>query len=240
MAGRGFRLAPVALRWGPWLAFTRWVIGSPILGVLLAANFGGAIAGYLFWYGGALAEAPFYLWPFVPDSPLSVTIMGAALLAFSLNRRWEFLGLLAAGMCMKYGLWTDFVWFTNYLGGGEYHFVAVLMSLTHFGMVIQAFIIAPYLRYRPIPVLLASLFLIVNDVVDYVFGYHPGVPNPEDIQTIAVFAVATTAAIIAFWAVMAVRCRGRQAGLVGDGPADGLADDTQVTGAVVDARESMG
>ena len=211
MAGGGFRLEPVALRWPPWLAFTRWVIGSPIVWVLLAANFGGAIAGYLFWYGNALSEAPFYLWPFVPDSPLSVTLMGAALLAFHFNRRLEFLGLVAAGACIKYGLWTDFVWFTNYLSGGEYHFVAVTMSLTHFGMVIQGFILSPYLRYRPIPVLLASLFLIVNDVVDYVFGFHPGVPNPEDIETIAAFAVATTVAIVVFWVVMVVRCRGREA-----------------------------
>jgi uncharacterized membrane protein YpjA len=91
------------------------------------------------------------------------------------------------------------------------------MSLTHFGMVIQGFILSPYLRYRPIPVLLASLFLIVNDVVDYVFGYHPGVPNPEDIQTIAAFAVATTAAIVIFWAVMVVRCRDREATMLPEG-----------------------
>ena len=240
MAARGFRLAPVALRWGPWLSFTRWVIGSPILWVLLAADFGGAIAGYLFWYGGALAEAPFYLWPFVPDSPLSVTVMGAALLAFHFNRRLEFLGLLAAGMCMKFGLWTDFVWFTNYLSGGHYHFVAVTMSLTHFGMVIQAFIIAPYLRYRPIPVLLASLFLIANDVVDYLFGFHPGVPNPEDIHTIAGFAVATTAAIVVFWAVMVVRCRGREAGLVGEGQAAGLAGAGRVAESVADGEKNPG
>ncbi len=215
MAGDGFRLEPVALRWGPWTAFTRWVIGSPILWVLLAANFGGAVAGYLFWYGGALSEAPFYLWPFVPDSPLSVTLMGFALLAFHFNRRLELLGLVAAGMCIKYGLWTDFVWFTNYLSGGHYHFVPVLMSLTHFGMVIQGFILSPYLRYRPVQVALAALFLIVNDVVDYALGYHPGVPNPEDIRTIAAFAVATTAAIVIFWVVMAVRCRGREATLTG-------------------------
>jgi len=210
LSERGFRLVPVTLRWGPWLAFTRWVIGSPIFWLLLAADLGGAVAGYLYWYGGELAEAPFYLWPFVPDSPLSVTVMGFALLLFRYNRRLEFLGLLAVGMCIKYGLWTDFVWFTNALSGGAYDLEAVTMSLTHFGMVIQAFILTPYLRHRPIPILLASLFLIVNDVVDYVLGYRPGVPNPEDIGTITVFAVGTTAVIIVFWIFMSWRCRGRQ------------------------------
>lgn len=201
----GFRLEPTGLRWRPWLAFSRWVIASPIMWVLFVANLGGAIAGYLFWYGNALSEAPFYLWPFVPDSPLSVTLMAFALLAFRYNRRLEFLGLLSVGMCMKYGIWTDFVWFTNSLSGGEYHFVAVTMSLTHFGMVIMGFILSPYLRFRPIPVALAALFLIVNDIVDYGFGFHPPLPNPEDLGIITVFSLATTAVIVIWWAVTAAR-----------------------------------
>jgi uncharacterized membrane protein YpjA len=205
--GSGFRLEPQALRWRPWLLFARWVIGSPIMWLLLTVNIGGAVAGYIFWYGDSLSAAPFYLWPFVPDSPLSVTLMGFALLLFHFNRRLEFLGLLAAGMCMKYGIWTDFVWFTDYLAGGEYHFVAVLMSLTHFGMVIQGFILSPYLRFRPVHALLAALFLVVNDVVDYVFGYHPPLPNPEDLGGITAFSLATTAAIVAFWAFMVLRPR---------------------------------
>ncbi len=205
--GTGFRLVPLALRWRPWLIFARWVIGSPIMWLLFAVNIGGAVAGYLFWYGDSLAAAPFYLWPFVPDSPLSVTLMGFALLLFHFNRRLEFLGLLAAGMCMKYGIWTDFVWFANHLSGGEYHFVAVLMSLTHFGMVIQGFILSPYLRFRPVHALLAATFLAANDVVDYVFGYHPPLPNPEDLGAITAFSLASTAAIVGFWAIMVLRPR---------------------------------
>ena len=128
--------------------------------------------------------------------------MGIALVAFHYGRRWEFLGLLATGACMKYGLWTDFVWFTNYLSGGHYHFTAVLMSATHFGMFVEGLILSTFLRFRPLPILFASLFLVVNDVVDYVLGYHPSVPNPEDLSVISWFASVTTAVVVVSWIVM--------------------------------------
>ena len=153
----------------------------PALWLLFVVLLGSAVAGYLFWYGDSLQAAPWYLWLFVPDSPLSVTIMASPCWRFHYGRRWEFLGLVASGACMKYGLWTVLVWFTNYLSGGHYHFTAVLMSATHFGMIVEGLAVSVFLRFRPSPVMVASLFLIVNDVVDYVFDYHPSVPNPEDL-----------------------------------------------------------
>jgi uncharacterized membrane protein YpjA len=174
-----------------------------VVWLLVAINLGSAIPGYLFWYGDALGRAPWYVWLFVPDSPLSVTFMGAALVAFHYGRRWDVLGLVATGACMKYGLWTDFVWLTNYLSGGEYHFTAILMSLTHFGMMVEGLVLTALLRFRPLPVLVASLFLIVNDVLDYGFGYRPPLPNPDDLGTITRFSIAETAVIVSFWIVMA-------------------------------------
>lgn len=196
---------PGVIRWTPWVRFARWVIETPaILWLLVVVNLGSAVPGYLFWYGDSLGRAPWYLWLFVPDSPLAVTFMGIALIAFHYGRRWETLGLVASGACMKYGLWTVFIWFTNYLSGGEYHFTAILMSLTHFGMVVEGLILSVYLRFRPIPLLIASLFLIVNDIVDYGLGYHPPLPNPQDLGLITRFSVAETAVIVLFWIVMAV------------------------------------
>lgn len=189
-----------------WVRFSRWAILTPAIAwLLVVVNLGSAIPGYLYWYGDSLSAAPWYFWLFVPDSPLSVTFMGAALVAFHYGRRWQFLGLIACGACMKYGLWTDFVWFTNYLSGGSYHFDAVLMSVTHFGMIVEGLMLSTFLRFRPLPVLFASLFLIVNDVVDYVLGYHPPVPNPEDIGAISYFSALTTAVIVLSFGAMSWR-----------------------------------
>lgn len=166
--------------------------------LLVVANLGGAVPGFLFWYGDLLTDIPWYVWPLVPDSPLAVTFMGVALIALRYGRLCDTLGLVASGTCIKYGLWTDFAWFTNYLSGGEYDFTAVLMSLTHLGMVIEGFILGTFLRFRLGGVAIASLFLILNDVADYGFGYHPPLPNPENIGAVRCFSVGTTLAIVLF------------------------------------------
>lgn len=197
-------LEPGLIRWRPWVRFARWLVGTPqIVWLLFFVLLGSAVAGYLYWYGDSLQAAPWCFWLFVPDSPLSITFMAAALLGFHYGRRWELLGLVASGACMKYGLWTVFVWLTNYLSGGRYHFDAVLMSATHFGMVVLGLALSVYLRFRLVPVLVASLFLIVNDVIDYVLEYHPPVPNPEDLTAITRFSVATTAVLVFCWIVLA-------------------------------------
>jgi len=204
MTGSDLSLEARPIRWKPWVGLAEWAVRTPaVLWVLVIINLGGAVPGYFFWYGDALLETPWYFWLFVPDCPLAVTFMGAALLAFHYGRRWDLLGLVATGACVKYGLWTDFAWLTNYLSGGEYHFTAILMSVTHFGMLVEGLVLSSLLRFRPLPVLVASLFLIVNDVVDYVLGYHPPLPNRVDLGVITRFTVAETAVIVAAWTVLA-------------------------------------
>lgn len=202
------------------MALSTWVVMTPaIMWFLVVVLAGSAVAGYIYWYGNSILAAPWYLWLFVPDSPLSVTLMAAALVAFHFGHHWDLLGLVAAGTCIKYGIWTDFVWFTDYLSGGDYHSAAILMSATHFGMVILGLIIAVFLRFRLVAVAVTSLFLIVNDIVDYVLGYHPNLPNPEDVPAIWRFSVATTAVLVAWFVIMAWVARrpaGRRALVCGE------------------------
>jgi uncharacterized membrane protein YpjA len=182
--------------------FSRWVVLTPVVWLIVAINLASAVAGYVIWYGGAIAASPWYFWLFVPDSPLSVTFMAAALVVFHYRRRWEFLGLLAAGTCVKYGLWTVLVWFTDYLSGGGYSTMAIVMSVSHFCMIVEGLILMAFLRFRPIPVAIAALFLIVNDLVDYASRYHPRLPELVSGGVVARFSIATTVVIVAFWIVM--------------------------------------
>jgi uncharacterized membrane protein YpjA len=166
-------------------------------------NVGSAVAGYTYWYGASILAAPWYYWLFVPDSPLAVTFTAAALVAFHYGRKWDFLGLLASGACIQFGLWTVFVWLTNYLSGGPYDLQAISMSVTHLLMVVEGLILVPFLRFHMIPMALAALCLIGNDVVDYASSHHPRLPELVDIGVVARFSVATTVVIVAFWIVMA-------------------------------------
>jgi uncharacterized membrane protein YpjA len=180
------------------------VVSSRILWVIVSIDLASAVAGYVIWYGGTIVSSPWYFWPFVPDSPLAVTFVAAALVALRYGRRWEFLGLLAVGTCVKYGLWTVLVWFTKYLAGGGYSAMAIIMSVSHFFMIVEGLIVAAFLRFRPIPLAAAGLFLIINDLVDYASSYHPRLPELVDGKVVARFSVATTAAIVACWIVMSL------------------------------------
>jgi uncharacterized membrane protein YpjA len=182
----------------PWVAWT-----------LAAINFGAAVLGYLYWYGDKILDSPWYLWPLVPDSPLSATLMGAAILAFHKGRRWNLLGLFAATGSIKYGAWTIWVWLTNYLSGGGYSLQAVVMSLSHLGMIALGVALLPQLRVRFHHVALVALWFGLNDILDYHFGTRPPVPNPQDIGSIESFAVLTTVVLVVCWLIMALRQRRR-------------------------------
>jgi uncharacterized membrane protein YpjA len=176
---------------------------TPVVWPVVVINLGGAVAGYIVWYGGAIAAYPWYYWLFIPDSPLAVTFMGGALIAFHYGRRWELLGLLATGSCIKYGLWTDLVWLTNSLSGGQSGFIPILMSVAHFGMIVEGLILTASLRFRPVPLAIAALFLIANDTVDYASNYSPRLPEAVERGVVARFSIATTVLIVAFWIAMA-------------------------------------
>jgi uncharacterized membrane protein YpjA len=202
-------------RWQLWARFARWLVASSwLVWFLVVVLLGSAVSGYLYWYGPFAATAPWYLWIFVPDSPLSVALMAGALVALHFRRRWELLCLLASWACIKYGLWTDFIWFMNSRSGGHYDFIAGLMSISHFGMVVLGLAVAVFVRYRPVPVLVASLFFVTNDVVDYVFGYYPPLPDPQDLVAISWFAVGTTSLLVCWgmvsgWAAVRRKSRVR-------------------------------
>lgn len=186
-----------------WARFVDWVVMSPVVWLVVAADLLGAVLGYVYWYGDRLAETPWYLWIFIPDCPLAATFMAGALVAFHYGRRWDFLGLLAAGTCIKYGVWTVVLWIANDLRGGSYDLESVVMSVTHLIMIVQGLMLTGLLRFRPVPVVLASLFLILNDVVDYATVHAPRVPRIVGVEFMSRVSIAMTVIIVVFWTVMA-------------------------------------
>jgi len=183
-----------------WLRFSRWVVSTRwVVWTLVGINLSSAVLGYIYWYGDAILASPPYFWPFVPDSPLSATLFAFALLAYYRGRPMPLLGLLAVTGCIKYGLWTDWVWFTNSLSGGTYDLEAVVLSLNHFGMVLEGLTLLPLLSFGLREVALVAAWYGANDLVDYAVGRRPRLPNPEDLQLIAGFSVATTGVLSLMW-----------------------------------------
>jgi uncharacterized membrane protein YpjA len=226
-----------------WVRFARWVVMSPVVWLIVVADLGGALAGYIYWYGDSILATPWYFWLFVPDCPLAATFMGIALLAFHYGRRWDFLGLLATGTCVKYGLWTVVFWAANKNAGGLYHFEAVTMSATHLIMIIEGLLLTTFLRFRLLPVAAASLFLIAGDLVDYASSYHPRLGKLVSLGFMGRFSVIMTAIIVASWIVMvwvsAQRSRAR-GGPAGGVSAGGVSVDSKGLGNGGAGNESLG
>ena len=183
MATEARRVSPLPAPpagWGLWGRLSHWIVSTPwVVWILVAINLGAAIPGYIFWYGDDILDAPAYLWPFVPDSPLSVTLMGIALIVLHRRGRADWLGLLACTGAIKYGAWTVFVWFLAWLQGDPYTFETAHLSLSHFGMVLEGLVLVPLLAPRLLHVATVMLWYWANDLVDYVLGFYPRETRPR-------------------------------------------------------------
>jgi len=206
MHGASETTGPVSVTgWGLWGQLSGWLVRTRWTAyTLVTINLAGAVVGYIYWYGGDILAAPLWKWPFVPDSPLSATLCGFAILAYHRGRRWHLLGLLAATGAIKYGLWTDFFWFTNSLSSHSYTLEAWAMSLNHSAMVLEGLVLLPLLRLRVRDVLIVAAWYGMNDLLDYGIGPHPRIPNPWDFTAITIFAVGTTVVLSAVWLILAL------------------------------------
>lgn len=117
---------------------------------LILINLGGVAYGFVY-YGAQFGLTPAWLWPWVPDSPLSVGLFALALALHQLRRPSGLVDWLAFLANVKVGLWTAFA-LTYY----DAHFgiwVEPLGNLNfwlfwlHLAMVAQAFVLVRSLRW---------------------------------------------------------------------------------------------
>ncbi len=169
--------------------------------LLIAVNLFGTGYGF-WWYHGQLRETPPLYWPLVPDSPGSTLLFTLFLLAVDRGRRLPLLESLAYASSIKYGLWTPAVWAYYWSAGGGVTFESVHLSLSHLGMALEAAIFGRFYRpVRPWP-LAALAWLVFNDYMDYVRGFHPTLPVPEAVTligTIAVILSVSSCIVIWIW-----------------------------------------
>ena len=89
-----------------WLESFRSTPGRGWL--VVAANVGGVAYGFLY-YGPQFGITPAWLWPWVPDSPLSVGLFALALALHLRGRPSQLADWAAFVANVKVGLWTGFV-----------------------------------------------------------------------------------------------------------------------------------
>ncbi|MFS0863384.1 DUF1405 domain-containing protein [Fredinandcohnia sp. 179-A 10B2 NHS] len=154
------------MKWIMYLMGQRWVLWT-----LLLINVPGTIYGYI-WYESQLVTTPPKFLVFVPDSPTASLFFCFVLIAFLLRKNWPLIEALAIVTLFKYGIWAVVMnVLTLYVD--ELNIYGYMLILSHLGMAIQGLLYAPYYRIKPIHLIIAAVWTLHNDVIDYVFFMMP-------------------------------------------------------------------
>ncbi|MEK4424774.1 DUF1405 domain-containing protein [Solibacillus sp. FSL K6-1523] len=140
--------------------------------LLLVINILGTIYGY-YWYGSQLADTKPIFYIFVPDSPTASLFFCFVLVGWLLGKHFKLMEVLALITLIKYGLWAVVMNLltlaeTGTLGGQGWMLVA-----SHFMMAVQAVLYLPKYRFELWHVMVAAVWTLHNDVIDYLFGQMP-------------------------------------------------------------------
>jgi len=140
--------------------------------LLFIVNLLGTIYGYI-WYESQLSqtEAKFLL--FVPDSPTASLFFTIALFAWLLKKNWKLIEALALITLVKYGLWAVVMNIWTYVENDYLGWMGWMLVASHFAMAVQAILYIPFYRFRWIHIIIAAIWTLHNDVIDYVFDQMP-------------------------------------------------------------------
>lgn len=148
--------------------FERW-----FLWLLFVINILGSVYGF-YWYRYQIADTPWYYLIFVPDSPLSTTLFCIALLTIQWQKKLPILKLWAYFWLIKYGIWAVIINIDVAVSYTDlFSTENLLLAISHAGMALEGFLFLRYLKFKSFDLIIISLWLIINDFMDYVLNLHP-------------------------------------------------------------------
>ena len=140
--------------------------------LLFIINLFGTIYGYI-WYIPQLeiTEPIFYL--FVPDSPTASLFFTIALAGWIFGKHFKLIEALAVVTLIKYGVWAVVMNLLTLAETGELSGQGWMLVASHGLMAVQAIFYANRYKYTYVHVVIAAVWTLHNDVIDYVFGQMP-------------------------------------------------------------------
>lgn len=140
--------------------------------ILLVINVLGTIYGY-YWYQGQLEMTDPKYYIFVPDSPTASLFFCLAIVGWLLGRNFKLMEVLALVTLIKYGLWAVVMNLLTLLDTGYIGWMGWMLVASHFLMAVQAVLYLPKYRFELWHVIVAAIWTLHNDVIDYLFGQMP-------------------------------------------------------------------
>lgn len=152
-----------------------WLKQRRVLVTLLVINVLGTAYGY-YWYKWQLVDTPLKFWAFVPDSPTASLFFVVVLVAFLFKKHAPLFEALAAVTLFKYGVWAVGM---NLAGGfvtGSLSWSNYLLIFSHSGMAVEGLLFLPFYRFKIWHLAIASIWILNDLMIDYVFGMMPRYP----------------------------------------------------------------
>ena len=140
--------------------------------LLFIINFFGTIYGF-FWYKSQLAITPPIFLPFVPDSPTASMFFTIFLLFFLFDKNTPYIEALALMSLFKYGIWAVVMNVLTLYTVGSLGWQGYMLIASHAGMAIQGLLYAPFYRIRLRHFTVAAIWILHNDIIDYVYEMMP-------------------------------------------------------------------
>lgn len=148
-----------------------WIVGL--------INLAGTLYGY-YWYESQLATSKWYYYPFIPDSPTASLFFTIIIFLWIFGRRSRLFEALAFVTLIKYGVWAVVMnaLMLNELGteNATLTAMALMLMVSHGAMAFQALLFSPLMTFRIKELVLVAIWVVHNDVVDYVLGQWPRYP----------------------------------------------------------------
>ncbi|MFC4617791.1 DUF1405 domain-containing protein [Camelliibacillus cellulosilyticus] len=158
--------------------FRTFLMNKVILGLLFTVNLLGTLYGY-YWYKDQLAATPSYFLPFVPDSPTASLFFCIVLWFFLLDKHAPLFEALAVTSLFKYGVWAVGMNIASGFTGYHLEFGNYMLIVSHACMAIEGLLYTPFFRLKPWHLAVAAIWLLHNEIIDYVFDMMPQYPPLE-------------------------------------------------------------
>lgn len=140
--------------------------------LLFLINFFGTIYGY-YWYRGQLAITPDIFLIFVPDSPTASLFFTIFLFFLLFNKNVPYIEALALVTLVKYGIWAVVMNLLTLVIEGSLDPAGYMLMASHAAMAIQGVLYAPFYKIKMRHLVVAGIWTLHNDVIDYVFEMMP-------------------------------------------------------------------
>jgi len=139
---------------------------------LFLINLIGTIYGFL-WYESQLNITPEIFLIFVPDSPTASLFFTIFLLFFLFKKNTPYIEALAIITLFKYGVWAVVMNLLTLAVNGTLSWQGYMLIFSHGAMAIQGVLYAPFYAIKLRHIVVAAIWTLHNDIIDYVFGMMP-------------------------------------------------------------------